>query len=111
MSANLSSKINLLNFNHADLRQFFTEIGEQSFRATQLLKWIHQFGKINFDEMTNFSKALRQRLSEVTNVKLPEIAWEQLSRDGTRKWLLRLEDGNCIETVYIPDKDRGTLCV
>ncbi len=104
-------KLNLLNFNRQSLEAWFIEQGEQKFRATQILQWIHQYGVQDLNEMTNLSKSLRQRLLETTEIKLPEIALEQTAKDGTRKWLLRLADGNCIEAVFIPEDDRGTLCV
>lgn len=106
-----SEKVNLLNYDHAGMQQLFLTIDESRFRATQLIKWIHQSGLTNFDEMTNLSKSLRSKLHDVADIKLPEIAYEKISQDGTFKWLLRLSDGNCIETVYIPEHDRGTLCV
>jgi 23S rRNA (adenine2503-C2)-methyltransferase len=105
------NRINLLNFNREDLAQFFAEIGEKPFRAVQLVQWIHQFGVTDFQAMTNLNKVLRQRLIETAEIKAPEIAYEHISADGTYKWLLRLEDNNCIETVFIPEKGRGTLCV
>jgi 23S rRNA (adenine2503-C2)-methyltransferase len=107
----MTEKINLLDFDMPRLRRFFEEIGEKPFRAQQLMQWMHQFGVTDFDKMTNVSKALRARLSETSVVKVPEIALKQASNDGTCKWLLRLECGNCVETVYIPEDGRGTLCV
>ncbi|EIJ44271.1 23S rRNA m2A2503 methyltransferase [Beggiatoa alba B18LD] len=108
----MENVVNLLNFDRQDMTTFFTEqLGEKPFRATQLLQWIHQQGVTNFDEMTNFSKALRQRLQTVACITLPKVVTTQKSADGTRKWLLQLADGNCIETVFIPEDDRGTLCV
>ncbi|MDH5446410.1 MAG: 23S rRNA (adenine(2503)-C(2))-methyltransferase RlmN [Gammaproteobacteria bacterium] len=104
-------KVNLLDFDRAGLEAFFAEIGEKPFRATQILKWIYQFGVDDFDEMTNLSKALREKLKEIAEVRLPEIVTEQYSADGTSKWLLRLDSGNSVETVFIPEDDRGTLCV
>ena len=104
-------KINLLDFTSDKLKAFFLERGEKPFRATQIIKWIHQHGVSNFDDMTNVSKALRAELAEVSEIKPLEIAIDNESADGTRKWLLRLEDGNCIETVFIPENGRGTLCV
>jgi len=106
-----STKINLLDLDRAGLEAFFSEIGEKAFRASQLLKWVHQQGCIDFSEMTNLSKSLRARLAEQTTIVPPEVATSQVSDDGTRKWLLRLSDGNCIETVFIPEGERGTLCV
>ena len=105
------SKVNLLNFNRQGMSDFFIELGEKSFRGTQVLQWIHQYGVQNIDEMTNLSKALRERLLANTEITLPEVVMDKLAADGTRKWLLRLADGNCIETVFIPEDDRGTLCV
>jgi 23S rRNA (adenine2503-C2)-methyltransferase len=103
--------INLLNFDRKGLETWLTEIGEPKFRAQQILQWIHQYGVSDINEMTNLSKALRQRLQETAEIKIPEQAVEELAKDGTRKWVLRLQDGNCIETVFIPEDDRGTLCV
>lgn len=104
-------KINLLNFDRAGLEAFFAEMGEKSFRATQVLKWIYQFGVDDFDEMSNLSKSLREKLKEKTEIEVPEIVTEQHSADGTSKWLLQLDSGNCVEAVFIPEGDRGTLCV
>ncbi|MDF2867793.1 MAG: yfgB [Gammaproteobacteria bacterium] len=108
---NTLEKINLLNFDRKAMQAFFAELGEKSFRADQVMKWIHYYGVTDFAQMTNLSKALRQQLQEKTLLAVPEIAMEQLSKDGTCKWLLRLNDGNCIETVFIPEDGRGTLCV
>ena len=105
------SKTNLLNMDHEGLRDFFAGIGEKPFRASQVLQWMHQRGVNNFEAMTDLSKALRERLNTLAEVRGPEIVVDQQSQDGTRKWLLRLDDGNCIETVFIPEDDRGTLCV
>ena len=103
--------LNLLDFNRKGLEQFFAEKGEKPFRATQVLQWIHQYGKTHFDDMTNLSKKLRENLKQEACVILPEIVTEQRSKDGTRKWVIRLFDKNCIEMVFIPEDDRGTLCV
>lgn len=106
-----TAKINLLNYSRPQLRELLTTIGEKSFRADQLIKWIHQIGMMDFEGMTNLSKVFRQKLTEITEVKIPEIIWDRASNDGTHKWLLRFDDGNCIEMVFIPEKNRGTLCV
>jgi 23S rRNA (adenine2503-C2)-methyltransferase len=103
--------INLLDLDREGLVQFFVERGEKSFRATQVMKWIYGQGVSDFDAMNNISKDLRHSLQDCARIGLPEIVTDSLSDDGSRKWLLRLEDGNCIETVYIPEADRGTLCV
>ena len=106
-----SEKINLLDFNSEDLKAFFLERGEKPFRATQVIKWIHQFGVNNFDQMSNVSKALREELKNIAEIRPPEVAIDDKSEDGTHKWLIRLDDGNCIETVFIPEDGRGTLCI
>ena len=105
------AKLNLLNLDRRSLEAFFTAQGEKAFRASQVLKWIHQQGVTDFAAMTNLGKALRGRLATLAGVALPEVALRQDSCDGTRKWLLRLADGNAVETVFIPEADRGTLCV
>lgn len=106
-----NTKINLLGLSPAKMEEFFAELGEKKFRAQQMLKWIHQFGQSDFEAMTNMSKPLRERLAEVAEIKLPEVVYEDTSKDGTRKWVMRVDGGSSIETVYIPEKERGTLCV
>jgi len=107
----MSPKVNLLNFNHQQMRQFFSDCGEKPFRSQQLMQWIHQTGLNDFSQMNNLGKALRERLSSIAEIRLPEIISCQKSTDGTHKWLMRLDCGNAIETVYIPEAKRGTLCV
>jgi 23S rRNA (adenine2503-C2)-methyltransferase len=102
---------NLLNFDRKGLESFFAEIGEKSFRATQVLKWIHQTGTSEFSQMSNLSKSLRVRLEETCFIVAPEIVVEKIATDGTRKWLLQMGCGNRVETVFIPENGRGTLCV
>ncbi len=106
-----NSKINLLNFNQAQLKDFFNSIEVKPFRAQQLLKWVHQNGVLDFNKMTNFGKALRTKLSSMAQLPVPEVTSSHLSEDGTMKWLVKLTCGNHIETVFIPEKNRGTLCV
>ncbi len=106
-----TAKVNLLGLDRQGLEAFFTDMGEKAFRASQVLKWIHQFGVDDFEQMTNMSKALRVKLAETAEIKAPEVVLDQASADGTHKWVLRLDSGNCIETVFIPVEDRGTLCV
>ncbi len=103
--------LNLLGLDRPAMQDYFSEIGEKTFRASQITKWIHQLGVTDFDQMSNLSKALRAELHEKAVIRMPEVALDELSRDGTRKWVLQLEDGNRIETVFIPESDRGTLCV
>jgi len=104
-------KVNLLGLSQSKLESFFESIGEKRFRATQVLKWIHQMGVDNFDEMTNISKPLREKLSRLAEVRAPEVIEQLDSADGTRKFLIKVTGGSIIETVLIPDGDRGTLCV
>ena len=104
-------KTNLFNFDKIAMQQFFLAHQEKPFRATQVLQWIHQHGIIDFELMTNLSKSSRIELSNIAGLPLLEIAHDQTSKDGTRKWLFRLEDGNSIETVFIPEGERGTLCI
>ena len=93
------------------MRNFCNEQGEKPYRAQQLMQWIHQGGLSDFSTMTNLSKAFRERLIQIAEIRLPEVVSCQKSSDGTHKWLLKLDCGNCIETVYIPEETRGTLCV
>lgn len=104
-------KVDLLGMDREAMQAYFTEIGEKPFRATQVMKWIHQFGVSDFDEMTNLSKALRDKLKRVANVRTPKIVAEQHSDDGTIKWLLEVDNNNAVEVVFIPEKNRGTLCI
>ncbi len=87
------------------------ELGEKPFRAGQILKWIHHRGFNSFDEMTDISKALRIRLAELGEIREPEVITERVSKDGTRKWLIKSASGSAVETVFIPEEGRGTLCV
>lgn len=103
-------KINLLNLNRQEMRELFAEMGEKPFRADQLMKWIYHFGEDNFDNMTNINKVLREKLKNIAEIKAPEVAVEQRSADGTIKWAMQVGDQQ-IETVYIPEDDRATLCV
>ncbi len=105
-------KLNLLNLNRAGLQEFFVSLGEKPFRAKQLLQWVHQRGVIDFDQMTDMSKPLRERLKTICCIQFPEVIEEQLSEDGTRKWLLRVDGSdNAVESVLIPEKGRNTLCI
>ncbi len=107
-----TEKINLLDFNRAALEMFFVSNGEKPFRARQLMQWIHQRGVTNFSLMTDMSITLREFLSANCCVELPNILTQQRSADGTRKWLLGVDDtDNAIECVLIPEKSRMTLCV
>ena len=103
--------VNLLDFDLAQLTAFFAEIGEKPFRAKQVLRWMHHFGESDFSRMSDLAKSLREKLSTVAVVQPPQLIKEQLSDDGTRKWLLDVGAGNGVETVFIPEDERGTLCV
>lgn len=104
-------KANLLGMTLSDLREFMVSIGEKPFRAEQVMKWIHHYGMDNFDNMTNLSKALRERLAQVAEIKAPDVVYHDFSEDGTRKWVIQVDERNQVEAVFIPDGDRGTLCV
>ena len=104
-------KTNLLGLTQPEMEKFFDSIGEKRFRAGQVMKWIHHFGVDDFDAMTNVGKALREKLKAVAEIRGPEVVSEDISSDGTRKWVVRVASGSCVETVYIPQGKRGTLCV
>ena len=106
-----STKTNLLDLNRKGLREFFSAMGEKPFRADQVMKWIYQQGVADFEQMTNLNKVLRNKLLECCEIKAPEIARQENASDGTIKFALRLEGGQEVETVWIPDGDRATLCV
>lgn len=110
-NSNVTSKIDLMNFDLEGLKALFVELGEPSFRATQLLKWIHQAQITDFELMTNLSKSLRAKLSEVACCNTLKPVLDTVAEDGTRKWLFKLAEGNAVETVFIPEKTRGTLCI
>jgi len=107
----MSRKVNLLGLTRIQMQAFFQELGEKNFRAQQVMKWIHQAGVDNFEDMTNLSKSLRAKLNDIAEIKIPEVAYKEFSQDGTRKWVLKLEKINSVEMVLIPDGDRRTLCV
>lgn len=104
-------KQNLLNFNRAGLRTFFADIGEKPFRADQLMKWIYQEGESDFDKMSNLNKNLRAKLKAQCEIRAPEISHHQQASDGTIKFAIMLDGGQEVETVWIPETDRATLCV
>ena len=103
--------VNLLSLNQPQLAEFLVAIGEKPFRAKQLMRWIHHFGERDFAQMTDIAKSLREKLAEHAVIEPPQLREEQVSKDGTRKWLLEMGGGNAIEAVFIPEDDRGTLCV
>ena len=107
----MSGKTNLLDFTLAGLTEWFAAIGEKPFRAKQVFRWIHQRGVADFAAMTDLAKSLREKLEASAEVRAPAILSEHRSADGTVKWLFDVGIGNGIETVFIPEEDRGTLCV
>ncbi|XZQ55392.1 MAG: bifunctional tRNA (adenosine(37)-C2)-methyltransferase TrmG/ribosomal RNA large subunit methyltransferase RlmN [Arsenophonus sp.] len=107
---NKSTKINLLDMYPEQMRQFFNDIGEKPFRANQVMKWIYHHCCDNFDLMTDINKMLRSKLKKIAEIRAPEITQEQRSVDGTIKWRIRVGDQQ-IETVYIPENNRATLCL
>ncbi len=104
-------RVNLLGMSRAGLADWFREMGEKPFRAQQILKWIHHHGVDDFNAMSNIGKALRTRLAEVAEIRAPKLESVHQSEDGTIKWLIRVDGGSAVETVFIPDGQRGTLCV
>lgn len=105
------SKLNLLNLDREGMEALVTEMGYKPFQGRNLFKWIHKHGADSFEGMTDLAKKLRHQLEESAVIKAPDIVFEQPSFDGTIKWILELDDGQRIETVYIPEEGRGTLCV
>jgi len=106
-----SHKVNLLNFDRKGLESFIESLGHRAFNGRNILKWIHRHGVTDFEQMTDISKKLRDQLKETAIVEVPEVVFEQPALDGTTKWVVELPDGQRIETVLIPERDRYTLCV
>ncbi len=104
-------KTNLLDFDAQQMTSWFAEHGEKPFRARQVLRWMHKAGEPDFDAMTDLAASLRCKLKQTACVQSPKVMREELSEDGTRKWLLDVGTGNAVETVFIPEESRGTLCV
>ncbi len=102
---------NLLDLDPAQLVAYCGELGEKPFRAKQLQRWIHQFGASDFDAMTDLAKSLRDKLKTRARIAAPTVISDYTSADGTRKWLLAVGQGNAVETVFIPEENRGTLCI
>ncbi len=102
---------NLLDFDPAQLVAYCGELGEKPFRAKQLQRWIHQFGASDFDAMSDLAKSLRDKLKTRACIAAPAIISDHTSTDGTRKWLIDVGQGNAVETVFIPEENRGTLCI
>ncbi|WP_445114960.1 23S rRNA (adenine(2503)-C(2))-methyltransferase RlmN [Acinetobacter sp. WZC-1] len=115
--AETAQKVNLLGMSRAQLEKFFEDMGEKKFRATQVMKWMHQFFVTDFAEMTNISGKLREKLEQHCEIKAPQVVHRHYSKDGTRKWVFRVGEGagSLVETVLIPAEDktgsRKTLCI
>ncbi|MES2070703.1 MAG: 23S rRNA (adenine(2503)-C(2))-methyltransferase RlmN [Pseudomonadota bacterium] len=107
----MTALTNLLDLDPAQLVAYCGELGEKPFRAKQLQRWIHQFGAGDFESMTDLAKSLREKLSTRAHIASPAIISDHTSTDGTRKWLLDVGQGNAVETVFIPEENRGTLCI
>ncbi|BBO20381.1 MAG: dual-specificity RNA methyltransferase RlmN [Rhodocyclaceae bacterium] len=104
-------KQNLLEFDAAGLTAWFDAMSEKPFRAKQVLRWLHQFGEADYERMSDVAKSLRSRLAELAEVRLPQVLRDSTAADGTRKWLLDVGQGNAVECVFIPEENRGTLCI
>lgn len=104
-------KVNLAGMHQNMLREFFLAIGEKPFRAVQVLKWIHKHGISDFNAMTDLGIQLRDKLQHLASIDFPSIIEQKISKDGTHKWLIAVAGGNIVETVFIPEKSRGTLCI
>ena len=103
--------VNLLEFEKSGFAQYCAQIGEKPFRARQLERWIHRAGAADFDDMTDLSKTLRESLKATAEIRAPRVLRDSTAADGTRKWLLDVGTGNAVEAVFIPERNRGTLCI
>ena len=104
-------KQDLLDFSFGELQNFCKQKNLQKFRASQIWKWMYCFGLKSFYEMNNISKSTRDLLNDISLISRPQISETQISTDGTIKWLIKLKDYSEVETVYIPQDDRGTVCL
>lgn len=111
MTTAIKPVTNLFDLDRTGLEVFFINLGEKKFRAQQVMKWMYHQHVINFEQMTDLGKGLRDKLNAHAELRLPKVLHEQQSGDGTHKWVLGLDSGNAIETVFIPEANRGTLCV
>ncbi|WP_374972878.1 23S rRNA (adenine(2503)-C(2))-methyltransferase RlmN [Spongiibacter marinus] len=106
-----TERVNLLGMTRSKMEAWLVSIGEKPFRAQQILKWIHHSGVDDFEQMSNLGKALRAKLDELAEIRPPKVVRQLDSKDGTRKWAIEVGGNNLVETVFIPDGQRGTLCV
>jgi 23S rRNA (adenine2503-C2)-methyltransferase len=107
----METPVNLLDFDVDGLVAWFAERGEKPFRARQVMRWMHRFGETDFDAMTDVAKSLRAKLAQEACIRPPEAIRDSVSHDGTRKWLLDVGSANAVEAVFIPETNRGTLCI
>ena len=107
----MNQAVNLIGLDAAALAEFFAQQGEKPFRARQLLQWMHQRGETDFARMSDLAKGLREKLVASARIEPPVIVGDTTAEDGTRKWLLRVDEANAVEAVFIPETHRGTLCV
>ncbi|MCA8928484.1 MAG: 23S rRNA (adenine(2503)-C(2))-methyltransferase RlmN [Alphaproteobacteria bacterium] len=110
-SAPAGSRVNLIGLDRQDLAEALAPVGVEGFRVRQIWQWLYHRGATDFEQMTNLSKAVRAVLAEHCAIVRPAVSLHQQSSDGTQKWLLRFPDGKEVESVHIPESDRGTLCV
>ncbi|HWS73890.1 MAG TPA: 23S rRNA (adenine(2503)-C(2))-methyltransferase RlmN, partial [Quisquiliibacterium sp.] len=111
MQQQTTEPVNLLGFDAEGLARLCAGWGEKPFRARQLMRWVHQRGVGDFAEMTDLAKDFRAKLAERAVVRAPAVVSDHVSADGTRKWLLDVGRGNAVESVFIPEANRGTLCI
>lgn len=104
-------KTNLLDLDRGQMEALFSSLGAKPFHGRNVFKWIHKHGVTDFDAMSDISKRLREQLTQVAEIRLPELVYEQPAADGTRKWVIELTDGQRIESVHIPEEGRATLCI
>lgn len=107
----MNIKRNLLNLNQQALTEFFETLGEKPYRVKQIMRWIYKYHEFNFNKMLNLSKKLRKQLNDTACIELPEVVKQNHALDGVIKWIINTGKNNFIETVYIPEQDRGTLCI
>ncbi|HJV27014.1 MAG TPA: 23S rRNA (adenine(2503)-C(2))-methyltransferase RlmN [Aromatoleum sp.] len=107
----METPVNLLDFDVDGLVAWFAERGEKPFRARQVMRWMHRFGETDFDAMTDVAKSLRAKLAQEACIRPPQAIRDSVSHDGTRKWLLDVGSANAVEAVFIPETNRGTLCI
>ena len=106
-----TARINLLGLTRKQLEDLLLQLGEKPYRAVQIMKWLHHRFIDDFQAMSDISKKLRDQLSEIAEICEPEVLAERIAEDGTRKWLVRAKSGSAVEMVFIPEDERGTLCV